>query len=407
MLIKYTILLGALVVPSLSVASEEPGGSDVPALNSRLTELLDEVKGLQQRVEELEEEKQNKTKETEVQPVVKKEKPPLKFKGDFRLRHDTISKDNQDEDRTRYRIRARAAVQAKVSDSAQVVFGLASGNDDPISTNQTLGDAASTKDWRLDLAYFDWQLADQLRWVGGKYKNTLFRPGGHFLLWDGDLRPEGLSLVSKNKTWFAELGYNFVESDNRSGKQETVEYYTTQLGSVLQLGGTQLTTGVGYYFFNTKNKGEFDTGHLFGNSLTEDGRYKYNYEELELFAEWKTQLANVPFMLFADYVQNLDAPEEDTGYALGMRWGKNKEPGDFRFSYSYQELQADAAFGLFTDSDFAGGGTDNHGHLIKGSYVVHPGVTLALSYYDTHYGEFTLGEENRFARTFIDLIFKF
>ncbi len=411
MFVKPSVItLMVLAAAAWGVNAEETTSSE-PALK----ELLEELEGLKQRVQELEQGSvseasplRGKTPEANNKIEAINSKQPLTFKGDFRYRHDTIDdEDNLEEPRLRHRFRARGAVEAKVNDSAEIVFGIASGDEDPISTNQTLGGASSSKDWRLDLAHFKWHFSEQLSGLGGKYKNNLFRPGGHFLLWDGDLRPEGLMLASKGQNWFGELGYNFVESDNRGGAQDSAKYYVSQLGSAFMLGDHKLTSAIGYYFFSTKGKGEIDHCNAFGNSITEEGQFKYDYQEVELSAEWKTQLGSVPFTMFADYVENLDAPEENIGYAIGLRLGKNKQPGDFRIAYSYQDLQADAVFAAFTDSDFAGGGTDNSGHLLKGSYVVLANMHFNVSYYDTHYGAFTKGEEHHFRRLFIDLVFKY
>ena len=79
----------------------------------------------------------------------------IKWKGDFRYRYEDIEEDGKD-DRDRNRIRARPALVAKTSDTTEVGFGLATGGDDPVSTNQTLGGGGSTKDVRLDLAYATW-----------------------------------------------------------------------------------------------------------------------------------------------------------------------------------------------------------------------------------------------------------
>lgn len=119
----------------------------------------------------------------------------IRLKGDFRYRHDTIDAEFADRNRHRQRIRARPAIEADVSDNLEVGFGLATGSDNPVSSNQTLGDGFSSKAINLDLAYFDWSTGvDGLHVVGGKFKNPLQRAGGNGLIWDSDLRP-GKSVV--------------------------------------------------------------------------------------------------------------------------------------------------------------------------------------------------------------------
>ena len=50
----------------------------------------------------------------------------------------------------------------------------------------------------IDLAYFDWhpERVEGLNVIGGKMENPFYAPGKTELLWDGDLRPEGVALNS-------------------------------------------------------------------------------------------------------------------------------------------------------------------------------------------------------------------
>ena len=61
----------------------------------------------------------------------------LAWRGDVRYRYESFEIDQKD-DRERNRLRARVALKATVSETVDVVVGLASGSDDPVSTNQTL-----------------------------------------------------------------------------------------------------------------------------------------------------------------------------------------------------------------------------------------------------------------------------
>ena len=97
----------------------------------------------------------------------------LSFKGDVRLRYEGI--DEQFESRRdRMRFRARVGLTAEVQDDVQVVLQLATGGDNPVSTNQTFDDGFSRKDIRLDLAYVDWQVNDSWSINAGKMKNPIF-----------------------------------------------------------------------------------------------------------------------------------------------------------------------------------------------------------------------------------------
>jgi hypothetical protein len=122
----------------------------------------------------------------------------IKLKGDFRYRYENIDEQGKDE-RDRNRIRARAALIAQLPDDIEVGLGVASGGDDPVSTNQTLGGGGSTKDIRLNLAYANWRAMEGLNLIGGKYKNIWYRPQKSGLIFDGDFNPEGVAVVPTDR----------------------------------------------------------------------------------------------------------------------------------------------------------------------------------------------------------------
>ena len=102
----------------------------------------------------------------------------IKMKGDFRFRQESFDIEGRD-DRHRQRIRARNEMTAQIQDDVIVGFGLATGGDDPVSTNQTLGGGGSSKGIVLDLAYAKWATpVDGLSIMGGKFKNPFHRAGG-------------------------------------------------------------------------------------------------------------------------------------------------------------------------------------------------------------------------------------
>ena len=81
-----------------------------------------------------------------VAPAPKMWADSLSFKGDLRYRFETIQDDSKkDADgeeytRERNRIRARLGAEAKVNDNLKAGLELSTGQTDPVSGNQTLGD---------------------------------------------------------------------------------------------------------------------------------------------------------------------------------------------------------------------------------------------------------------------------
>ena len=102
----------------------------------------------------------------------------VKLDGDFRYRYESISAEGS-QTRQRNRIRARTNIKAKVADRTEVGFGLATGGDDPVSTNQTLGGGGSSKSVVLNLAYVDWEAIDGLQPHRGQIQESADKARWH------------------------------------------------------------------------------------------------------------------------------------------------------------------------------------------------------------------------------------
>ena len=338
----------------------------------------------------------------------------IKVKGDFRYRYEEIDVEGKSV-RDRNRIRARASLLAKLPSNTEVALGIATGGDDPVSTNQTLGGGGSTKDIRLDLAYFKWNVTENLYLSAGKMKNSFYKPQKNGLLWDGDYNPEGIGAGWSNDHFFVVFSGNWLESDSKKSNQQFT--WGLQGGAKFDLGPVSLTTGLGYYDIPTRGNSSYygDDDDFFGNSFecaTPDDLsscvYKYDYEELEVFANLSMSVFDMPLNIFADYVQNQDADTFDTGYIIGATLGKAKGKGTWQLGYQYQDLEKDAVLGLLSDSDFAGGGTDGKGHKLSGAYGINKSWKLAFTWlFDNEAGEGNLGSPVSYDRFMIDTIFKY
>lgn len=334
----------------------------------------------------------------------------IRWKGDFRYRYENIAEDGKD-DRNRSRIRARAALEANVTPTVKVGLGLATGGDDPVSANVTLGGGGSKKEINLDLAYFDWSGLANTRVLGGKFSNYLVKPQKTALLWDGDWRPEGLGIIWDNGTYFAQGLGTWLEGDSRNG---TEFGWVAQAGIKLKFGEAgKLMFGGGYSQFDIAGGTPLfgDPDDFFGNSFVQDPVtgdlvFAYNYHELQAFAEYSFDLAGRPIALFVDYVVNTDADENDTGYLFGVKYGSAKARGSWDFGYFYKKLEADAVVGLVTDSDFGGGGTDAKGHVLSGTYAFHDNWNFKATYFINDIA-LASGNPRDFDRLMLDLNFKY
>ena len=412
-MIRYIALL--LIVTCAQVGQASVSDEDFSDLKTELMSLINRVEALEAENKALQESVVSSA--STVEKLATTGKPAgwtesVKIKGDFRYRYENIDAERSDT-RERNRIRARLAVTAKPADNVEVGIGLASGSDDAVSTNQTLGGGGTTKDINLDLAYFKWQAKPGFNVIGGKMKNIFYRPAGHGLLWDGDYRPEGFGFTFERGNYFLNTAANFLESDSK--KNDGKAAYGFQTGFKGSVGDSQLVAGIGYFEIDTKNRQVFigDPDEFFGNTFScidSDAltgcTYNNSYEELELFAQLSTTIGETPVALFADLVQNQDASDLDTAWAAGLKLGKASAPKTWELSYIYQYIEADAVLGLVTDSDFAGGGTDAKGHKFKGAWAINKKWKIGFTFFDNQ-RNMDVGVEEHYKRLVLDTAYKF
>lgn len=332
----------------------------------------------------------------------------IKWKGDYRFRYEAIDEEGKD-DRDRWRIRARPALVAKINDTTEVGFGLATGSDDPVSSNQTLGDGGASKNINLDLAYATWRPTNETYVTGGIFANPYYRPNKSQLIFDGDFRQEGLAVGWANDTFFTNVVYNFIESDSKKGEYGV---WVAQAGVNFELfKDATLTTAVGYLDIPTKGQKAIFDGLFFGNSSVPDADgvevYEYDYTVYNASLALGLTAFDMPLRLYADYVKNTDADDLNTGYLAGVRLGKVKKKGDWQIQYQYEDLDANATLGVITNSDFAGGGTDNKGSSVSAAYGVDDKWYVATTYYFDNTRGVKLGKDASYERIQLDTGFKY
>lgn len=324
----------------------------------------------------------------------------ISFKGDFRYRLEIIDIPDQDDDtkvRYRHRIRGRIGMNADLSNGFGVGFQLATGSDDPVSTNQTIGDAFSTKPLWIDLAFVDWkpEFADGLALVLGKMKNPFRKPQKTELVWDGDLNPEGMALGYEREfgiaTPFLQTAGFFVE-ERKKAKDSWLLGVQGGLTLNFAEGLFYVSAGIGY-FDHTNIKGAelyHDAEDSFGNSveaLTDDDGgeysvYMYDYNMIDGFFELGGKIVKFPWAVFGNVAKNIaDDVDDGLGWLVGAKLGKAKKPLTFDLKYTYRVVEPDAVLGVFTDSDFIGGGTDGKGHEWNVGFQVVKAMKIGASFF--------------------------
>lgn len=389
--ILAALILPGITLPMIAMADAPPpaNADEVAALNMRLAQMSESMRRMQQNMAEVQAElARMKTTTPSAQPlntiaanadswVASRERiaaleeqvealgksdwtDKISMKGDFRYRFENIDEQGRAE-RERQRLRARLEIAAKVNDNTKVGIRLASGGTDPVSTNQSFDTLATTKDLRLDRAYVQYAFTDQLNVTGGKMGVSFYKPGKSTLLWDGDLNPEGLAFSYKNNGLFASAA-NWVLEESSSGDDSYM--HGLQAGYTMGAGAGKLTFGAGYFLYD------------FSSSLGFD-----KVENVELFADYATELMDRPLVAYLDYVTNNEANQFENGYRVGFNYGKVKAAGSWDFGLSYNEVEANALFGQFSESDFAGGGTDGEGWIVKGGYGLGSNASFGATYF--------------------------
>lgn len=384
--------------------------------NAEIAALRAEISALTTRLDRLEQSQNSRGATAALAPApavpstaVAQNTPPadsavLKFSGDMRYRHEAVN-DAAFTERERQRIRARFGLTADLTQDLRVGLTLATGDDDPVSANQTLDGGFDRKTFGVDRAFFAWQATEDLSFTGGKMANPFFRPGNHHLIYDGDLNPEGLALRYNQSNWFASFAGLWVEE--RSAANDSILLGGQVAYRRMLDGGKRLTAGVSYYdYLETQGQSPFWDGAAVGNRLNASGNYLNDFNEAELFAELNLKAGDRPLSLFADYVTNVEADDEDAGYALGAAYGEVTKPGTWRIAYAYQRLEADAVIGTFTDSDWAGGGTDGRGHVVDFTYGFRTRWNLGFKYFINERG-IAAGNERDYNRLQADVVFTY
>jgi hypothetical protein len=330
-------------------------------------------------------------------------KAALSFAGDLRYRYEMFDVQYVDRDRERDRIRARLNANFRVNDSISGRVGLATGGQDPRSSNQTLTDQNQRKDFDLDVAYVTWAPTSSLKITAGKQPYAWTRTGS--LFYDGDVNVEGLSLNYATGNFFAATFYDWLAERALSFSNVTTGTNTDSIMFGAQVGyripfsdSVRLTLAGSYFDFNeVQGYNTFFGGNSFGNTTVvgvNNGCSRTlaagtaclasDFDIFEGSADLTASVAGKPLRFFIDYARNTAAEVNpvaqeklDTAYAVGAQFGAaSAAKGTWEVGVLYQRVEKDALFGQLLDSDFGDGNTDAKGFVFKGAYTLARNWTL-------------------------------
>lgn len=337
----------------------------------------------------------------------------VRWKGDLRYRHEQFDIEGVASDRVRHRIRARLGMDARISDTLSAGFQIASGEiADPRSTNSTLDDAGRRKEFALDLAYVDWRPREDLLVTAGKQKMPWFK-AGNSMLFDSDLNPEGVALQYGGRAGLFAKAWGYWLEEAAAGADSNL--IGAQAGYAF---GNGFTLAAGYWDYgaiqrqpvlNFSGAPAGNSTFLAGASCTGAGTtrcYAQDYDIAIADLQWSGQLGARPLTLFGSYLENLEADSLDTGYSLGFLFGRAADAGSWEIGALYQDVEQDAQFALFLESDFADGLTQGRGIQLQGAWAPAKNVLVKAAYFVNERSYDTPSEAD-YERLQLDLNYRF
>ena len=335
---------------------------------------------------------------------------------------------NSTEDRDRLRFRARLGMTVKIDENWSGGFRLATGSaNDPLSSNQTLGNFNNRYTVAADRAYIRYRYADQFNVVMGRFGNPWFSTD---MMWANDLSFDGVAAqwtpaITPDWRGFVTLGALPVQEVQLSSADKWL--LGAQVGATLSGSPQDIRAKVGLAYYSYKNmEGELSPAGSTANEFTapqfvQKGNTYYQISSdparplYGLAAEYQlidlTGQIDLPsyagkrLIFTGDYARNVGFNSNDvtarTGLVVDGETGATsdvdgqvnayhvraafgdvdlKKAHDWQVFVAYKRVERDAVLDAFTDSDFHLGGTDTKGYILGGSYGVAKNTYLTFRY---------------------------
>ena len=315
----------------------------------------------------------------------------VNWSGDFGYRNDSLEVGNTNSDRDRFR--AGLVAKADVNDKTKVVVGVRTGSAKS-SWNDMAGGSLKAID--LNLAYVEYAAAKNVKVILGKMNQPWVMEG---LMFDGDIKPEGLAVALKNDSGLSASAFKLKLSEGGVDKDSTL------VG--LQVGGKKDVAGVAVAAHAALLKQEVHSAGLCVVLLSAPSlpvcSSVFKHDQLVLTASATKEVAGVPVKLFVQQLKNDEAKNNDTALAYGVRLGNVKKAGDWEVSLMKQDAEANALSAVWTDSDFGGEAALHDGTALRAAYGLADGWAVRGSYFDVEVGAAKVD----YTRLMVDLVYTF
>ena len=317
------------------------------------------------------------------------------FKGDVRVRQETVKIDGESDGKNKDRQRIRARLGAYTEINPQVNTGIriaTGGGDDARSTNQDLDNYFDKKQLWLDQAYIDYHptAVKDLHLIGGKMPQPWVSTGD--VIWDSDINPEGVAATYKHNLgnsgveMFGSAGY-YTLKDNVDGEgvqfRHDLSMYAGQLGTrFAPTDSLKVTLGGSVYGYKNDDDSKCPTTGTKTTpcALAVNGNSTSEFRLYEGFGQVDIANLPLPLSLYGQYVHNAATDsDQDDAWLVGFK----SKLDAFSLDYNYRDVQRNAVVGAFTDSDFANGTTGSRGHKVKLGYEIDKNFGVGVTYYLT------------------------
>lgn len=308
----------------------------------------------------------------------------MTFAGDLRLRYESFYQADL-EDRHRGRFRLRLGIRGPITDQLDFGVRLASGGDDDIvSTNQTMEAFLTRKPITIDQAYLTWRPAGSVTIGGGRYGFPVLRTQ---LVWDDDVNWEG---AYQQVTLPGRVTARIIAAqswiDESSGRRDAA-LFAEQARLTIPAGRHRVELTLASYAFRNVDaiaraiaSGEVNGQHT--NRLRTDGGGRvlgyasgYNLVDVIGVATLATGREQYPVTVLVEWLSNVDAAtDQDTGVWIDAKYGRAASPGTYSVGYVFARAEREATLSAFNFSDLPG--TNYRAHVVSASYQAARRVTV-------------------------------
>lgn len=295
----------------------------------------------------------------------------VNLSGNFGYRHDSLEAGNapkSDKDRTK----AELLLNATVNDKVTVVAGVRTGSFN--SAYDDMGGNAGLKDVGLHLAYVEYAAMDQVKVRLGKMHQPWASSSS--LFFDRDVKPEGLAVAFTHDSGLFANASSLKIVEGGANSDSRVQ--SLQVGLKKDLGALSLTGAAALH--NHRNVGA-------------------DVNLQQAFGEVGTKVAGLPVAAFVDFMRNDKANADNQALAYGVKIASGK----WDVSAFHQEVEANAQYGLWHDSDFSGAVGNHKGYGLTAGYIVAKGWKVNAKYFDVERG----ASKEDYKRLLIDLNYMF